>query len=181
MVTLTWGNVLAILLPGALTMFGLRFFHHSFRDLLAKPNELTVAGATFLLIAAALIGGVLDSLRRVIFEDRFKRLRRLVSRSASPATSGGLYAFVTPENLGLFETLVENSYRYYTFYGNLLCAIAIMLPMRFIVREANWLDVGLLGLAPLVGYAAYVQHDMFTAAMKGFMSVERNRRRKGQS
>jgi hypothetical protein len=180
MVTVTWGNVLAIVIPGGLAIFGLRFVHHTLADLLAKPNELTITGATCLLIAAVLVGGILDGLRRVVFEDRFTLLRSALRR-IGPTTAPGLYEYITPENLSVFETLVENSYRYYAFYGNLLCALLVMLPVRLFFREANWLDVALWFLAPVVGYAAYVQHSYFRVAMDGFMAVEKKRREGGKA
>lgn len=193
MVTLTWSDALAVMLPGVLLVIGLaRLSVDSWvAQLLSDPSKLSVTDAGAIVVASALAGGVLDGGRRVFLDFLLPKamtwLRVHMHSSASKPPPrdddpepGGIYGYVTPDNLPLFEFLVQQSYKYYTFYGNLCLSIGLLLIARRWARSFNAIDLLLFGALVTSAIAAWIQQGYFTQAMAGFVEVERKRRSGGE-
>ncbi len=121
MVSLKWGNVISTLLPGALALFAIAGFFPAFYS---RVHDIEQIGATFgvvLLMAAALVGGLLEAVTRVIWE-RFW----LVPHCKPPDALRVLRA----DNLELYERGVEGNYKYVTFYANFAWATVLLLGSR---------------------------------------------------
>lgn len=192
MVTLTWSDALAILLPGVVVVVGLGRAHFNpwLADLVKDPANISAQAAVAIAVASTLAGGLLDGLRRVLFDfapGKLPVVRAWLTRTDPPpepkadSEPGGLYGFVTPENLELFQFLVQQSYKYYTFYGNLLLSLAILFVARRWVRPLMPVDGFLLAGIVVCALAARIQLGYFTTAMDGFRAVERRRRAEERS
>jgi|SRR5579862_723233 len=168
--TVTWGNIMALILPGMVFLLGVGGMHPVLAKLETAPNDVSASMAGFLLLLAALVGGIADGFRRVTTERTLKQ----------PDTN--IYAFLTPKNLPLFEAGVENSYRYYTFYGNLAVVAYIVIVARLLGRWLGALDaLGPSWLLLLLGslgleYASRIQHRYFVGFCEGFIASEAYRR-----
>lgn len=121
MVSLKWGNVISTLLPGALALFAVAGFFPAFYAHISDIEKISVTFGVVLLMAAALMGGILEALTRVIWE-RFWLLPHCKPPDALRA--------LRTENLELYERAVENSYKYVTFYANFAWATLLLLSSR---------------------------------------------------
>lgn len=168
MVTLAWGDLLSLVLPGAVALLGVQRLYPAF-NLLENPNAITVSGGFFLLFAATLAGAVLEGMRRVLFDEL---LRKRASTKGS-----NLYAYITPANQALFEMLVQSSYKYQTFYGNLCCALYFVLTMRHVVAPFvpfDRIDLVMAIAAVVALKASFVQGRYFEQAMAGFIEAAKS-------
>lgn len=190
MVTLAWGNVLSLILPGLLTVYALRYWVGPIERILRTPESLTVAGGFYLLTIAALAGGVIEGFRRVFIDFALPEVmkkahpgRDETQRSASDDPSAGsgtdgVFAFLTPGNLALFEAGVENSYKYYAFYSNLSVAILGLLAARLVqLCTLRPVDGLLVVTVVVLGYAAHLQLGLYKRCQAGFIEVEKQRRK----
>ena len=177
MITVAWGNFLALVLPGIVALLALRGEESSISSLVGSPGALTPAGGLYLLLLATLAGVILDGVRRITFDLWFPKLRRYLGDVRSGAVPN-VYSYVTPENLDVFRDAVENSYKYATFYGNLCWALALMVGVHALHRTWSLSDAGYLVLAVAMARAAYVQSGFFLVRMDGFVEVEKLRREK---
>jgi hypothetical protein len=168
--TVTWGNLLALLLPGIVFILGVSGMQPQLRDLAEHPDKLSAALVTVLLMCAALVGGIADAARRITTEILLTPLR------------GNPYEYITPDNLKVWEAGVENSYRYYTFYANLAVVGFAVVLTRLIGRFVGALPaVGPTELFLLLGsgaleYAGRVQYQCFSGFVDGFVAGEKHRR-----
>jgi hypothetical protein len=158
MVPLKWGDVLSTLLPGAVALFAVAPY---FRSLSYWFNNLDKAGPTvglMLLIAAALAGGLLEAITRIIWEPFW-----LIPRCKPPDSLSNL----TTETLELYERGVQSSYKYVTFYANFAWATVLLLishlqygPERFSVGTIILvLAIAILLRASHVQWKLYVNYQ----------------------
>jgi len=127
MVSLKWGDVLSMLLPGAVALYAIAPY---FPQLQERINEIfdhtgqSAPGTAFtltLLIAAALIGGVLEALTRITWE-KFWLVRRCPPKE--------VLQYLTPHNVELYERGVQASYKWVTFYANFAWAMILLFISR---------------------------------------------------
>jgi len=118
MLSLKWGDVLSMLLPGAVALFALRAWIPALNDQVKDIQKVGVAESFALLIAAALLGGVLEAFTRVTWERYW-----LVKRCPSP----NILDKLNNTNLELYERGVQSSYKWTTFYANLSWASVALL------------------------------------------------------
>ena len=123
MVTLKWGDVLSMVLPGAVALFAVSPYFPLLDERIRKMDQAGTgtALALALLIAAALAGGILEALTRITWE-RFWLLRRCPSKDVLP--------HLTAENVELYERGVQGSYKWVTFYANFAWAMLLLLISR---------------------------------------------------
>ena len=117
MVSLKWGDALSTLLPGALALLAISSWLPLLADRLQHIDAIGVGGGFVLLIAAALLGGVLEALTRISWE------RFLVWRHPS----SDVLSKLDKDNLELYERGVQSSYKYVTFYANSAWATMLLL------------------------------------------------------
>ena len=118
MVTLKWGDALSLVLPGALALFAVSLFFKE--PEWAIDQVLHVIGPTAglaLLLAAAVLGGVLEGITRISWE-------RLILAKRFPFPS--VLNKLTPENIDLYERGVQSSYKWVTFYANAATALLVL-------------------------------------------------------
>jgi hypothetical protein len=150
MVSLKWGDVLSTLLPGALALFAVApffpFLDARFRNL----KDVSVAEGFAFLIAAVLMGGVLEALTRITWE-KYVLVRLCPSTKVLPK--------LTPENVVLYERGVQGSYKYATFYANFAWATILLLMGRVHSGQRFYsiLTFILMGVFLLLLTASYVQ------------------------
>jgi hypothetical protein len=118
MVSLKWGDVLSTLLPGALALFALASWFPSLNEKIIGLKDIGVAGSFALLLAAGLLGGILEAFTRVVWE-KYWLVRRCPSGSV-------LHHLRNGNCLELYERGVQGSYKYVTFYANFAWATAVL-------------------------------------------------------
>jgi hypothetical protein len=149
MVSLKWGDVLSTLLPGAVVLFALASWFTTLKERVTNLRSVGVAEGFALLLAAALIGGVLEAFTRVTWEKYW-----LIKRCPSPDILRNLDS----TNIELYERGVQSSYKYVTFYANLAWATAILLASRFHDGvKCSFSNLILVALIALLLVASHVQ------------------------
>jgi len=168
MVQVAWGNVLSVFLPGVVVLFAMQWIETPFAPLFARPAKLSATSAACLVVLATLAGGILEALRRCTFDVFMGR----TINTERP----GIFEFLTPENHAMYQTGVENSYKYYTFYGNLIWAFVFLVCVRLYYRVAGPVDLLFLAIVVVLGRAAWLQYLAFERRIDGFIAEERRRR-----
>ena len=128
MVSLKWSDVLSILLPGVVALFAISPYFPALYERVQRIDQATPTFGVVLLIGAAIAGGVLGAVTRIAWEPFW-----LVRRCSVPAK----VMHRVKENKDLYERLVENSYKYVTFYANLAWATSILFVTR-IHQGTSW-------------------------------------------
>ena len=118
MVSLKWGDFLSTLLPGAVALFAISPYFGRLRAIADDLNKAGPVTGLMLLIAAALVGGVLEAFTRITWE-RWWLMRRCKPTDA--------LMHLTPDNLDLYERGVQSSYKHVTFYANFAWATILLL------------------------------------------------------
>lgn len=121
MISLKWGDVLSTFLPGVVALFALVPFFPGLSRL-NQLNEITTAEGIGALIAAAIIGSILEAVTRVTWEKYW-----LVKKCPSKDILSNLNS----TNVELYERGVQSSYKYVTFYANLAWATCLLLISHF--------------------------------------------------
>ena len=118
MLSLKWGDVLSILLPGAVALFAVAPYFPSLANRMDSIDKAGAAMGLVLLIAATLAGGVLEALTRITWEPWWLKRRCPI---------GDALSNLSPDNLELYERGVQSSYKYVTFYANFAWATLLLL------------------------------------------------------
>ena len=152
MVPLKFGDLLSLLLPGAEALFAITPYFPTLNDIFNKLDKAGPALGLVLLIAAALVGGLLEALTRILWEPYW-----LVRRCRPPDSLSGL----TKENLELYERGVQSSYKFVTFYANFAWA-TILLLISHLRNPANRFSVGSAILAFSIVILLRASHVQWT-------------------
>ncbi len=167
MVSLKWGDVLSILLPGVVALFAISPYFPTLHEKILKIDQATATFGVVLLIGAAIVGGVIGAITRILWEPLW-----LVRCCKVPR---GVMQNVKSENRELYERLVENSYKYVTFYANLAWATVILLFTR--MQQGVGLCSGsalILALAIVILIrASHVQWTYYVKYMNNFYGEEK--------
>jgi hypothetical protein len=75
MLSLKWGDFLSMLLPGTVVLFALRVWFPALNSRVNNLKDVGIAEGFAFMIAAAVIGGVLEALTRVTWEKLVLRKR----------------------------------------------------------------------------------------------------------
>jgi hypothetical protein len=160
MVSLKWGDVLSTLLPGGLALFAIAPFFPLLDAYMNALDKISVPSGVALLIAATLIGGVLEAFTRVTWERYF-----LCRVHPIPSILEKLNA----KNLDLYERGVQSSYKYVTFYANFAWAVAMLFFSRILTGATTARSAGSIILAivfVLLLFSSYVQWTYFATYLK---------------
>jgi hypothetical protein len=113
-----FGLVVAYLIPGFLSLWGLGFIDHRVEAWLAGPVDSgpTVGGVLYVTIASLGLGMLMSAVRWAII-DQLHHATGL-RRPTKPDLQ-------FTERLSAYTWLDENFYRYYQFYGNTLIALLV--------------------------------------------------------
>jgi hypothetical protein len=152
MLSLKWGDVLSMLLPGAVVLFALGSWISALNDQLKNIQNVGVAEGFALLIAAALLGGVLEAITRVTWEKYW-----LNKRCPSPR----MLSKLTTSNLELYERGVQGSYKWATFYANLSWA-SIMLMVSLWHRGSAICSLSTLIITVVIALLLRASHVQWT-------------------
>jgi hypothetical protein len=145
-----FGFLIAYVLPGFVTLWGISHFSPTVAGWLLAPPGATSSAASvggFLYVTLASVGaGLTASTIRWALIDRLHHLTGIRRPSWDDSK--------LQERLGAFEALVENHYRYYQFYGNMLVAMLLLVGARMAVSgrgptNPDLIDCGILVLAVL--------------------------------
>lgn len=170
MVSLKWGDVLSMLLPGTVALFAVAPYFPSLNDRINNLDKVGIAGGFALLIASALAGGFLEALTRLTWE------RFVLVRLCRPKD---ILGNLNAENIDLYERGVQGSYKYATFYANFAWATILLLYSRLdhgaaIYSVASSLLAGMvliLLLASYVQWTYYVNYQTKVFKEKGAQDV----------
>lgn len=143
----SFGLTIAYLLPGFTSLWGLAALSPTIRTWLGTPasESPSLGGFLYVTVASLTAGLVLSTLRWVMLDSihawtGLKPPKRDFSR--------------LQERGAAFSTLIADLYRYYQFYGNMICAAAFSYAIwRFIGPTAQaslWTDVLFLALEILL-------------------------------
>lgn len=165
MVSVKWGDFLSMLLPGVVALWGIGPCYPGLSEHLNNLDRVGIAGGIALLIAAALMGGILEAFTRITWE------KFVLVRACKPAN---VLSRLTPDNISLYERGVQSSYKWCTFYANFAWATAILFAGRTHAGAA-FLSIGsgllLLAIAVLL-IASYVQWTYYVSYNKKVFRVE---------
>lgn len=146
-----FGLLIAYLLPGFVTLWGASFFSEPVRSWLGASSvgAPTVGGFLYVTVASVAVGLMVSVVRWMVVDS----LHFMTGIRKPNWDFSRLH-----ERLGAFEGLVENHYRYYQFYSNMLVAIVFTYVARQLSvgtwkGRPDWWDVGFLvaGVVLLVG------------------------------
>lgn len=172
MVRLSWGNVLAIILPGAVGLVGLQYQVALVSDLLSNLGHLTLSGGFSLLLMAAILGGVIDGIRRLLVDEGMLSRFNTVRNNLPPAEDSFFYC-LDEKWLPVFNTGIDESYRYFCFYSNLSIAILLWVGSRLLVYPVGKADAALIIVALILAGAGYVQYSYFRYFLAAFEARSR--------
>ena len=161
MVSLKLGDVLSILLPGVLALFAISPYYPTLYQQILRIDQATPTFGVVLLIGAAIAGGVLGAFTRIVWEPLWLVRRHRVPPEVMRRVK---------DNKDLYERLVENSYKYVTFYANLAWATLILIVVRT-QRGIPFRSVGTLILLPtaiILILASHLQWSYYVKSMKHF-------------
>jgi hypothetical protein len=150
MLSVTWGDFLSMLLPGAVALFALGAWIPALDDQLKGIHSIGAGEGFALLLGAALLGGVLEALTRVTWEKYWLR---------KWCPSASILHKLNNTNLELYEHGVQRSYKWVTFYANLAWATIALLVSRW-HRGSTVCSLStsvLIIIVALLMWASYVQ------------------------
>lgn len=152
MLSVTWGDFLSMLLPGAVALFALGAWIPSLNDKIKDIHSVGVGEGFALLMGAALLGGVLEALTRVTWEKYW-----LLKMCPSPS----ILHKIDSTNLELYEHGVQRSYKWVTFYANLAWAAIMLLVSRW-HRGSTLCSLSTSVLIIIAGLLLWASHVQWT-------------------
>jgi hypothetical protein len=125
-----FGILIAYLLPGFVVLWALRPFVPTVELWLGMPTGTspTVGGFLYVTIAAVGAGVIISAIRWAIVD-------QIYHRTGIPAPAWDFRYF--PANVAAVESHVQDHYRYYQCYANLLIAVIFGYTLT-LVDEARW-------------------------------------------
>jgi hypothetical protein len=165
MVSLKWGDVLSILFPGVVALYAISPYFPALSERIQRIEQITPTFGLVLLIAACLAGGILGAITRILWEPFWLMRRCRVSREVMQRVTA---------NKDMYERLVENSYKYVTFYSNLAWATIILFFARM-QQGARICSAGsliLLLVVIILIRASHVQWTYYVKSMEQFYREE---------
>ena len=143
-----FGLLIAFVLPGFVSLWGVSHFSPTLRAWLlassvASGDSASVGGFLYVTLASVVAGLTASTIRWVIVD----RLHE-VTGIRRPAWDDSRLQ----ECLGAFEALIDNHYRYYQFYANMLVVMLFLFAARLVVAgrpiaDLDPLDCGILAVA----------------------------------
>ncbi|MCK4341624.1 MAG: hypothetical protein KAY37_07875 [Phycisphaerae bacterium] len=145
-----FGFLIAYVLPGFVSLWGVSHFSPTVRGWLVASsvtagNSATVGGFLYVTLASVAAGLTASTIRWAVIDSLHHWTG--INRPAWDDSK-------LQERLGAFEALVENHYRYYQFYANMLVAMLWLVAARLAasgrcVTELDPLDCGILAVGLL--------------------------------
>lgn len=140
-----FGLLIAYILPGLVALGGIAPFSPTVQSWMqtTPPNAPTVAGLFYVTLASMAVGLIISTVRWAVVDRVYHALG-----VTEPTWDFSRFA----GRVDAFGALVENHYRYYQFYANMLVALAFTYLVRrlgggFTNQPLGWVDVGYLSLA----------------------------------
>ena len=140
-----FGLLIAYILPGFVSLLGLAEFSPTIELWIATGSATataspTVGGFLYLTLASVAAGLTVSTIRWAVID----RVHHATGIAKPPWNHSALQ-----EKLAAFEALVQNHYRYYQFYANMLVALGFLLAARLAVSgrcisDFNYLDSALV-------------------------------------
>lgn len=129
-----FGLVIAYVLPGLTALVATTYVSNALVPWLGSAPESapTVAGFLFVTLASIAAGLTVSTVRWLVL-DTCHHLTGLPPPPRDFARLGGREA--------AFARIVEDHYRYYQFYGNMLVALALLFVMRHTAAGTSWAQV----------------------------------------
>ena len=162
-----FGLLIAYVLPGFVSLCGMAELSPVVKNWLVTGSMTnhtapTVGGFLYLTLASVAAGMTVSTFRWAVI-DRLHHATGIKRPKWNDA--------VLQEKLDAFEALVENHYRYYQFYANMVVALVLLLAARLAVSgrcisQFDLLDCGLLliGLVYWAGSRDALRHYYTRAA-----------------
>ena len=175
MLSLKWGDALSMLLPGAVALFALSYWIPALHDQTKNLQSVTVGMGFALLMAAALLGGILEAITRIFWEKYW-----LVRCCPPPRMLAELKA---TGNLELYERGVQSSYKWVTFYANLSWATIFLLVSLWHggSKICSLLTIALIGVVALLLRASHVQWTYYVNYQKEVFGGSKDAQRRSAS
>jgi hypothetical protein len=124
--TINFGLIIAYFLPGVLVTYALRFVSFRIDHLLnlVEEGQVFLGPATILIISALVTGLIISSVRVVLVEP-------LIHITGVPKPRVNYKKLAPPEQWAVYSQVVENIYRFYQFYGNILLGLLMLGVLRY--------------------------------------------------
>lgn len=141
----TFGLLIAFVIPGAVTLWGLSFITEEASWLMAHGQQPSIGGFLYVTLASVGLGMTVSAIRWLVF-DTFHHYTGLRSPDVD-------FRELRP-SVGAYLLLVEFHYRYYQFYANMLVATLFAYPVYRLTAPTGQ-AIGLTDLMVLVVVAVY--------------------------
>lgn len=143
--TKNFGLLIAYLIPGFTTLWGLSYVSETIRHWLGSPPTSlpTVGGFLYVTVASIAIGLTTSTVRWLVL-DTFHHWTGI------PRPEWDFSRL--QQNVAAYDVIVEHKYRYYQFYGNSLVSLIVVyftrrLSLGFWSASLGLMDIGLLVLS----------------------------------
>lgn len=137
--TKNFGILIAYLLPGFVTLWGISFFSETVRSWLGAStlNAPTVGGFLYVTLGSVAAGLVISIIRWAMVDG-------IHHETGIPEPVWKFTQF--EQKMAAFEGLVENHYRYYQFNANMLVALAFTYTAWLMSRGVGFYRAGWMNL-----------------------------------
>ena len=125
---LEFGLVIAFFLPGSVSLYALGYLSPPVAQIFqAALSEGGALGASFLILIGSLVVGIVTSSFRALTLDWLHK------KTGAGMGTPNYRKLLTEEGLSVFNEIVNNTYRYYQFYGNTFISLIFLLIVRYTV------------------------------------------------
>ena len=145
----TFGYLIAFLLPGTVLVQALSYTSQSIHNLLetAKEKDPGLSIVLFLVILALISGLIVSSIRDVIMDRVLCNIRwPKIKLETFERRDIDLKILFDQEKRAIYESFIENQYRYHQFYGNMCITLLVLLISKYFVAGDPKFDTGEHGI-----------------------------------
>jgi hypothetical protein len=127
---LNFGTVIAYLIPGFIGLSGLTKYVATFDALLGGDKRVPEAASIVPITLVALaIGTIINAISWAL-------VRPLITLSGVSRPANLNYTELKPDDIPIYNLIVEGNFRYHQFYANTFVAVVILAP-TWLVRPIN--------------------------------------------
>lgn len=129
---INFGLIIAYFLPGVVVTYSLRYISPQIDHLLRtiEAGQVVLGPAAILVIGAVVAGLIVSSARVVIFEP-------LLRRTGVPEPQVRYDKLSSAQKWKAYIQIVDNIYRFYQFYGNILLALLLLAILKYFIGGAR--------------------------------------------
>lgn len=187
----SFGLLIAYLLPGLTGLLSLMFWLDKVREIFDSflKAETNIGLFILVILAALVMGLLLDMIRTIVFENWRKRLvkrlecwpitKRWFKEKSMWLEESDIAQLQTEAKLPVFRAVIDETYRYHQFWGGMSFALLLLYSSWIISSCADLSDrfiglsVGFLVVEVFTVYAAIDQYQNFVTYAQNILGKEK--------